>query len=752
MKKTLLILAVLLVAGWLVARGLATGLFGSHEEPGQVTERRVPEAIVAHRAEEQKVAAEAVGAPAEKQILFGDLHVHTTISADAFFSSLPLVQGEGAHPPADACDYARYCSALDFWSINDHAEGITPQHWRETVDSIRHCNDVAGDPANPDTVAFLGWEWTQVGQTPEDHYGHKNVVLRGTADDQIPARPIGSRGLTQRAMSPGLPTLQTAAIGAYGVISGNRRYNDMLYYLNERAEAERCPDDVPERDLPIDCMESTTTPGELFAKLNDWGVDSIVIPHGTTWGFYTPGGSTWAKQLSREQHDPQRQTLVEVFSGHGNSEEYRDFRAVVYDEAGNPTCPEPSENYLPSCWRAGEIIRERCATQGHSSDECEARAAAARASYVEAGNAGHHVVPGVSSEEWLDAGQCQDCFLPSFNYRPGGSVQYMMAIRNFEEPPGNDRFRFGFMASSDNHKARPGTGYKEIDRRANTEATGAIDESSRALLRPPPTEPEAQARSATDLAGSLQAFQLLEMERQASFFMTGGLVATHATGRDRDSIWEAWERREVYGTSGDRILLWFDLVDDQGRNVLPMGGAVEMFQTPRFRVRAVGAFKQRPGCPADSTQALSAARLNHLCRGECYNPSDERKHITRIEVIRIRPQAYPDEPLEDLIEDPWKVFTCDPAPTGCTVEFDDPQFAASARNALYYVRAIQEPSPTVNADSLRCERDAEGNCLDVALCQGDYRTDYQDDCLAESEERAWSSPIFVDHVRARPSA
>ena len=32
-------------------------------------------------------------------IYFGDLHVHTTFSQDAFMFSLPMLQGEGAHPP-----------------------------------------------------------------------------------------------------------------------------------------------------------------------------------------------------------------------------------------------------------------------------------------------------------------------------------------------------------------------------------------------------------------------------------------------------------------------------------------------------------------------------------------------------------------------------------------------------------------------------------------------------------------------------
>jgi hypothetical protein len=77
------------------------------------------------------------------------------------------------------------------------------------------------------------------------------------------------------------------------------------------------------------------------------------------------------------------------------------------------------------------------------------------------------------------------------------------------------------------------------------------------------------------------------------------------------------------------------------------------------------------------------------------------------------------------------------------VTFSDPDFAAAGRDALYYVRAIEEPSFAVNADNLRCTRDAEGRCIEVNPCWGDYRVSYEEDCLAPTEERAWSSPVFV---------
>ena len=194
MKKAVLsLLAVgLLVLGlWLFAG--ASGWLGSDEEPGEVHAAPRPAATMESRSAVQAETARMLGASPDEQVLFGDFHVHTTFSFDAFLMGLPLAGGRGTAPPADACDFARFCSALDFWSINDHAETLTSDLWNETVESVRACNAAAGDPKNPDLVTYLGWEWSQIGTTPENHYGHKNVVLRGLADDEIPTRPIGSR-------------------------------------------------------------------------------------------------------------------------------------------------------------------------------------------------------------------------------------------------------------------------------------------------------------------------------------------------------------------------------------------------------------------------------------------------------------------------------------------------------------------------------------------------------------------------------
>ena len=119
--------------------------------------------------------------------------------------------------------------------------------------------------------------------------------------------------------------------------------------------------------------------------------------------------------------------------------------------------------------------------------------------------------------------------------------------------------------------------------------------------------------------------------------------------------------------------------------------------------------------------------------------------ISRIEIVRIRPQIAPDENVNGLIEDPWMVHECEGAGEGCAFTFSDLAFAQGERMATYYARAIQEPTERINADNLRCTYDEEGNCLKVNMCYGDDRVAADDGCTRPVEERAWSSPIFVEY-------
>ncbi len=770
----------ILAATWFYLANIAGETM--HAGTPEATER--PAELVDSRAEAQREAAEAQDVAEPKQILFGDLHVHTTFSTDAFLWALPMNGGEGAHPVADACDFARHCSAIDFWSITDHAEASTPRRWAEAKDTVRQCNAVAGDADDPDMVSFVGFEWTQVGRTPDEHYGHKNVIFRGLGEDDLSPRAIAASGVAYDALR---------SVGDLPIIlpvldwENRQPYLNFREYMRELRGVPLCPADVPSDELPADCAETATTPGDLARKLFDeLELDPLIIPHGTSWGFYTPTGTTFDKQL-RPGMRPEAQELIEVFSGHGNSEEYRPWRAAEIDDEGNISCPAPGHNYIPSCWRAGEIIRARCETAGEDQAECDKRAEEARYNFAQLSVAGHLTVKGESFEEYLDAGQCRDCFLPPFNHRPGTSVQYGLAISNFEEDEPR-RFNWGFIASSDTHRARPGTGYKPVDRTMHADSGGPRSEEWRERLAGRNDEeplPYSVALTQEDIA-DLPGFQLTEFERQGTFWTAGGLAAVHSEGRDRDAIFDAMKRRETYGTSGPRILLWFDMIetasapevqeadadaeaaDDAAapedgeateqaeasepeaapagaeRIVAPMGARVESGENPTFRVRAAGAFKQKPGCPEEAANGMPQDRFDKLCRGECYNPTDTRHVIDRIEIIRIRPQVDGTENVADLVDDAWLVHECPADPAGCSFTFTDPDYAENGRDTLYYARAVQEKTPAINGANLRCTYDAEGNCIEVNPCYADYRTDADDACLADVGHRAWSSPIYVD--------
>ncbi|BFM14054.1 DUF3604 domain-containing protein [Maricurvus nonylphenolicus] len=712
-----------------------------------VTEARIPASVVADRS---KARAHANTPSSEKQILFGDTHVHTTNSADAFMYSLPLIHGaRGAFPPAYACDYARFVSQLDFFFLTDHAESYTPTQWRDAIEAIKHCNRLAGDTGDADLVAFMGWEWTQVGATAEQHYGHHNVLFKNI--EELPARPIASVGagvstIASRSNKSKQPSILQWLDPRHKDYL--RSYND---WVDIMAATPVCDPDIASPSLPADCYETALTPSELFRKLDQWGGEHLVIPHGMSWGFYTPPGASWEHSLKAKNSDPSKTSLIEVYSGHGNSEVFRDFAVRKKDDNGGWYCPDPQANYLPACWQAGEIIRGRCLAQGETSEECENRATLARKNYVQVDTIhGFLTVPDSHPEEWLDAGQARDVFLPAFNYRPKKSAQYGLALQDFSDVESPKRYRWGFIASTDTHSARAGHGFKQINRLFTADANGVRSSFWTMLNRSTVNLPEAAAHSLpVEAIDPVKAgIYASEFERTTSFMSAGGLAAVHAERRDRDAIWDAMKRREVYGTSGHRILLWFDLLNaTDSEKTLPMGSEVTMGQAPRFRVSAKGSFKQLPGCPDYVVKAMAERRLERMSLGECYYPSDTRYAIDRIEVVKITPQAFDNEPVAPLIEDKWKVFTCETSESGCTIEFSDPDFVRGERTAIYYVRAIEEPTATINGANLRASFDKAGEVTEVDPCYGDYRTPSTDDCLAELGQRAWSSPIYVDFER-----
>jgi hypothetical protein len=63
-------------------------------------------------------------------------------------------------------------------------------------------------------------------------------------------------------------------------------------------------------------------------------------------------------------------------------------------------------------------------------------------------------------------------------------------------------------------------------------------------------------------------------------------------------------------------------------------------------------------------------------------------------------------------------------------------------------RRASSDSAGARAANLRSERDATGLSVRTSPCHGDFRSDFDADCLAPVQERAWSSPVFPDQPRS----
>ena len=129
--------------------------------------------------------------------------------------------------------------------------------------------------------------------------------------------------------------------------------------------------------------------------------------------------------------------------------------------------------------------------------------------------------------------------------RPKGSAQYILALRNFNPDDTIERFKFGFIGSSDTHSARPGNGYKDINRIDFTDAAGPT-ESVGFIFGFNEGEGIYGKSTPKIYTKDNKPSGPIEVDRVMSYFYTGGLIATHSEDKSRDSIWRSIKNKEVY--------------------------------------------------------------------------------------------------------------------------------------------------------------------------------------------------------------
>ncbi len=272
-----------------------------------------------------------------------------------------------------------------------------------------------------------------------------------------------------------------------------------------------------------------------------------------------------------------------------------------------------------------------------------------------------------------------------------------------EERLGVNPFKLGLLGSTDSHLGTPGLADEDV-----FPGHAAGGDTTRSEIPAIPDRP---------------------------YFNPGGLAVVWAEENSRDALFDAMRRREVYGTSGPRIIVrffgGFELPGDlcAGDTLaavgyergVPMGGDLppaEPGGVPRFALRAL----RDPGTAEAPGGLLQRAQIV-----KAWLEDGEPR-------LRVFDVAGDPESRADV--DP---ATCTPRGAGfdslCRV-WQDPDFDASQR-ALYYARVLENPSCRWSARACLARGvDCSGRVPpELAICC--------DDAVPSTiRERAWTSPIW----------
>jgi hypothetical protein len=278
-----------------------------------------------------------------------------------------------------------------------------------------------------------------------------------------------------------------------------------------------------------------------------------------------------------------------------------------------------------------------------------------------------------------------------------------------EEKLGVNPFKFGMLGSTDNHTALP------TSREENNFSKAYI------------AEPSAHRYKDVLIQGAIPELSLELVDVGAS-----GLAAVWSRENTRESIWDAMARKEVYATTGTRLLVrvfagWDFEADEVHRpdfartgyaRGVPMGGDLANAPdgtAPAFMIRAL---RDADGANLDRVQIIKGWLDS---RGEVH----ERIYDVVVSDGRsIGDDGRAREPVGSTVDLPNASYTNtigDPVMAGHWV---DPDFDPSL-SAFYYVRVIEIPTPRWTA--------YDAKFFDIDMPEGTKMT---------VQDRAYTSPIW----------
>ncbi|MEM7409778.1 MAG: DUF3604 domain-containing protein [Myxococcota bacterium] len=620
----------------------------------------------------------------ERQVFWGELHVHSRLSMDAYLwdvrggpdETYRFAKGEEiAFPPLDEAGVptrpAQLERPLDFAALTDHASyqgevSLCTTPGSEIYDS-QGCGVFRGEIPVEDATGFGNFaaRMGSIGGAGDEQniVPKRNTALCGedgtTCKDAMRAVWDEQQAAAERHYDRSAECSFTTFHGyEYTATPGLAKVHHNVIFRNAAVPASPLPwVDIPDvydlwKGLRSECLDAGI------------GCDVITIPHNSN----LSNGNMFAvtgKDLPLEEQRARAvlrrdvERLVEITQIKGDSE----CRNGMYQVMG---APDEFCDYEHWRWRPPET------------PDCE-----------EGTGVGALMGQGCVSRNDF--------------------VRYALLEGQREQNRlGVNPYKLGFIAATDAHNANPG----DAEEYSYQGWSGAQDATpGQRLTAMPPQVPSA----ATPLASN-----------------PGGLAAVWAEENSRDALFDAMKRRETFATSGPRMTArffggwdypadWCESADRVAAGYaggVPMGGdlpgAPEGATAPVFAISTL----RDPGVAAHPGGLLQRAQV---VKG--WVDDEGRYHQAVYDVAGGDNDASVD------------TNTCEVSAVGhddlCAV-WQDPEFDAS-RRAVYYLRVLENPSCRWN--QLQC----------LALPEGERPSGCNDPNVPRViQERLWTSPIWYE--------
>ncbi len=622
-----------------------------------------------------------------RQVYFGDLHVHTARSMDAFTGETRTTPDEAYRfakggqiglPPLDeegrGTRLVRLERPLDFAAVTDHAEYFGEVELCTDPDSAvystRNCVGFRGDPADADSLDRIVMRMAALmGQDARQVALNLDVTRPAAVCGQDGARCAGAASRVWREM-------QEAAERHQGRAPACDFTTFIAYEWTLTPKLTKIHRNVIFRGrevppLPITSIEEPTPQG-LWRRLRSEcldagsGCDVLAIPHnpnlsnGHMFAVEYPGATTPEEQAAQARLRARMEPLVEIMQVKGDSECRNGMSGIA---------AAPDELCDFEKWRGPDA--EDCG-DGTGEGALGGRGCISRLDFVR-----NVLVEGLREADRI----------------------------------GVNPYKLGIIASTDTHNGTPG----DVEEYSFDGASGLRDSTTRKRLE-----------KAVDVVAIPDVVK-----------NPGGLVAVWAEENTREAIFQALRRRETYGTSGPRMGVRF------------FGGWSydgSLCDAPDFAARGYAGgvpmgsdLPPRSGDATVPTFAVSALRDP----GTVDEPGGR---LQRIQIVKgwVGEDGLLHEAVYDVagrVDDAASVDpeTCAPQGPGadslCAVWRDedfDPR-----RRSVYYARVLENPS---------CRYSAR-QCLDLPDFSRPASCD--DGSVPKLvQERAWTSPIWYEEVRS----